>query len=138
MRTMVMSAVGIGLLASGCSLYSSSSAPAPAQARLAVDARASVSVSLTSAQAQMVRTYIGNASPRRRGRNGGLPPGIAKNLSRGKSIPPGIARQYLPAQLRQELPVLPSGLEYLVVAGKLLLVEAATQVIRDVLLDTLA
>lgn len=131
----LVSAVGISLLASGCGLYSSS--PPRVQAPVVVDARASVTVSLTSAQAQMVRAYITDSSPRGRGRNGGLPPGIAKNLSRGRAIPPGIAKQYLPANLRNQLPVLPNGLDYLVVAGKLLLVEAATQVIRDVLLDTL-
>ena len=67
-----------------------------------------------------------------------MPPGIEKNLSRGKALPPGIAKQYLPAYLVDTLPVLPTGLEYLVAAGKLLLVEAATQIIRDVLLDSVA
>ena len=89
-------------------------------------------------QAASVRAYLGSAQPengRGRGRNRGLPPGIAKNLERGKSLPPGIAKSYLPSHVIAELPRLPSGLDYVVVAGKLLLVEAATAAIHDVLLD---
>jgi hypothetical protein len=72
-----------------------------------------------------------------RGRNGGLPPGIAKNLERGKPLPPGIAKQYLPASVLVELPRPADGLEYVVVAGKLLLVHVATQVVHDILVDVL-
>ena len=70
------------------------------------------------------------------GRNG-LPPGIAKNLARGKSLPPGIAKQYLPDGLRRELPAPPTGYERIIVDGKILLVEIATQVIHDVLTDAI-
>jgi len=65
----------------------------------------------------------------------GLPPGIAKNLARGKPLPPGIAKQSLPYDLRRELPPPPTGYERIVVAGKILLVEIATQVVHDVLTE---
>jgi hypothetical protein len=92
---------------------------------------------LTAEDAAFVRAYYGQDSGRGngRGRSGGLPPGIAKNLERGKPLPPGIAKQYLPTDLIRRLPPLDRGLEYVVVAGKLLLVEAATQVVRQVLLE---
>lgn len=64
-----------------------------------------------------------------------LPPGIAKNLQRGKPLPPGIAKQVLPAGLIKVLPPAPRGFERIVVDGKVLLVEVATQVIHDVLED---
>jgi hypothetical protein len=51
-------------------------------------------------------------------------------------MPPGIAKQHLPVDLVTHLPSAPSGLEYLVVAGKLLLVDIATQVVREVLLES--
>jgi hypothetical protein len=92
---------------------------------------------LTAEQAAFVRAYYDAGGPGRgvgRG-NKGLPPGIAKNLQRGKALPPGIARQYLPSDLLRRLPAVPIGLEYVVAAGKLLLVETATQVIREILLD---
>ncbi len=65
----------------------------------------------------------------------GLPPGIAKNLQRGKPLPPGIAKQSLPSGLTTLLPAPPKGFERIEVAGKILLVEIATQVIHDVLED---
>ena len=65
----------------------------------------------------------------------GLPPGIAKNLERGKSLPPGIAKQHLPNDLQSTLPKTPDGYERIIVDGKILLIEIATQVVRDVLTD---
>jgi hypothetical protein len=74
------------------------------------------------------------------GMSGGLsalPPGIAKNLQRGKPLPPGIAKQVLPSALVNTLPREPEGYERIIVAGKILLVEIATQVIVDVITDVL-
>jgi Ni/Co efflux regulator RcnB len=65
----------------------------------------------------------------------GLPPGIAKNLARGKPLPPGIAKKQLPDGLRQLLPAPPHGYERIIVDGKVLLVEIATRVIHDILVD---
>jgi len=67
----------------------------------------------------------------------GLPPGIAKNLARGKSLPPGIARNYLPDALRHVLPEPPHGHERIIVDGNVLLVEIATGIIHDVLMDVI-
>ena len=64
-----------------------------------------------------------------------LPPGIAKNLARGKPLPPGIAKQRLPGDLVSRLPPVHPGYERVVVDGRVLLVEVATQVIHDVLMD---
>lgn len=130
--------VGLSLLAVGCST-SPATRPAPQRTTLAVPTSATVtagvSITLSADQAARVRPYLQSEAPRGRGRSGGLPPGIVKNLERGKALPPGLAKGYLPAQVVSTLPRLPQGLDYVVVAGKLLLVEAATQVIRDVLLD---
>ena len=65
----------------------------------------------------------------------GLPPGIAKNYARGKPLPPGIAKQYLPDGLRDLLPKLPHGYERVIIDGKVLLIEIATRVIHDILVD---
>ena len=67
----------------------------------------------------------------------GMPPGIAKNLARGKPLPPGIAKQYLPVGLRDLLPAAPHGYERIMVDGKVLLVEIATRVIHDILTDVI-
>ncbi len=62
----------------------------------------------------------------------GLPPGIARNLERGKPLPPGIAKRYLPADLRGRLPDYP-GHEILIVDRDVLLVSIATGLIVDIL-----
>ena len=126
----------LALLLSACA---SSGPPPPVPTRTTAVTRPAVTVvTLTAEDAAFVRAYYGNQGPRGngRGRGGGLPPGIARNLERGKPVPPGIAKQYLPTDLVRRLPALERGLEYVVVAGKLLLVETATQVVRQVLLET--
>jgi hypothetical protein len=75
-----------------------------------------------------------NKNHKDKGKNS-LPPGIAKNLQRGKPLPPGIAKQSLPAGLLVSLPAAPKGYERIIVGGKVLLVEIATQVIHDILED---
>lgn len=137
----------LGLLAAaGCSssggIYPQRpSAAATVSGPALAPARVSVTVTLTAEQTAAVRSYYSRSNPGSRGRgNGrgnGLPPGIAKNLARGKPLPPGIAMQTLPRDLVVTLPRLGNGLEYVVAAGKLLLVETATQVVRQVLIDAL-
>jgi len=85
--------------------------------------------------------YSDHGSLSTRGKGGkkpkGLPPGIAKNLARGKPLPPGIAKQVLPQGLIALLPPVPHGYERMIVDGKVLLVEVATHVIHDILVDVI-
>ena len=80
-------------------------------------------------------SHQGNGNGNGKGKHKGLPPGIEKNLARGKPLPPGIAKRYLPDGLIKALPAPPKGYERIIVDGKVLLVEIATQVIHDVLMD---
>jgi len=66
----------------------------------------------------------------------GLPPGIARNLGRGKPLPPGIAKRYLPPDLRTQLPEY-AGYELLIADRNILLVSVASGIITDILLDVL-
>jgi hypothetical protein len=61
----------------------------------------------------------------------GLPPGIAKNYGRGKPLPPGIAKKLSPDVLAQ-LPRHP-GYEYARVGQDVVLIEAATRIVVDVI-----
>lgn len=61
-----------------------------------------------------------------------LPPGIAKNLARGKPLPPGIAKKALPASMIRELPTYPD-YEWQRCGTDLVLVQIATQVVAEVL-----
>jgi hypothetical protein len=104
---------------------------------------ADVEVTFSTRERQIIveyyRSQIDAAEPR--GKKGkkekGLPPGIAKNLARGKPLPPGIAKTRLPAELTAKLPPPPKGHEVVIVDGRVLLVEIATQVIRDKLEDVI-
>ncbi len=77
----------------------------------------------------------GKGKGKGKGKARGLPPGIAKNLRRGKPLPPGIAKQHFPHGLIDLLPPAPRGHERIIVGGKILLVEIATQIIHDVMID---
>lgn len=102
-------------------------------------AEVSVGVVFADDETSIIATWYrdhGNASRKRGGKKKkGLPPGIAKNLARGKPLPPGIAKKYLPDGLRDALPPPPKGYERIIVDGKVLLVEIASRVIHDMLVD---
>jgi Ni/Co efflux regulator RcnB len=101
-----------------------------------------VSVAFSDAEVRIISAWYDDHRPTKDRKSGkakgnGLPPGIAKNLARGKSLPPGIAMQNLPDGLRHSLPAPPDGYERIIVDGKILLVEVATKVIHDVLMDVM-
>ena len=63
-----------------------------------------------------------------------LPPGVAKNLGRGKPLPPGIAKKAVPSPMLKHLPR-HGGYEWRVVGSDLVLVAIASGVVADVLLN---
>jgi hypothetical protein len=111
------------------------SAPADAQSPKSKKAQGgppkaeqTVSVLFGSAAEREIRSYFQTnpMTPQ------GLPPGIAKNLARGKPLPPGIAKRAVPGGLRTRLPSYP-GHEVIIVDRDVILVDIATQVIVDIL-----
>lgn len=63
-----------------------------------------------------------------------LPPGIRKNLQRGKPLPPGIAKQQLDSRLASRLPYY-DGYEWLRVGTDLVQVSVSTGLVNEVLND---
>lgn len=61
-----------------------------------------------------------------------LPPGIAKNLARGKPLPPGIAKKTVPASMLGQLPNYP-GYEWRVVGDDLVLVALSTAIVTSII-----
>ena len=53
-----------------------------------------------------------------------LPPGIAKNLARGKPLPPGIARTRVPDAVLVQLPWRPPGYTFFLVGDRIVLLNA--------------
>jgi len=98
-----------------------------------------VDVRFSNGELSIIRAYYEQhpTTERKKKNHRSLPPGIARNLNRGKSLPPGIAKQALPGALVKQLPPVRDGYERVVIDGKVLLVEVATQVIHDVLADVI-
>lgn len=61
-----------------------------------------------------------------------LPPGIAKNLARGKPLPPGIAKKAVPRSMLDQLPYYP-GYEWRVVGDDLVLVALSTAIVTSII-----
>ena len=61
-----------------------------------------------------------------------LPPGIAKNVARGKPLPPGIAKKALPADLLRIAPKVPADTSFSIVG------EAVVALRGGVVIDILA
>jgi hypothetical protein len=61
-----------------------------------------------------------------------LPPGIQKNLARGKPIPPGLQARAVPGALLQQLPYR-SGYEWRSYGTNLVLVQVATGLVEEIL-----
>ncbi|MGP8288924.1 anti-virulence regulator CigR family protein [Vreelandella zhanjiangensis] len=64
-----------------------------------------------------------------------LPPGIQRQLERGKPLPPGIAKRF-DRSIATRLPSYP-GYEWEYVGNDVVLIEAATRVVVDILVDAL-
>ncbi|WP_017892578.1 anti-virulence regulator CigR family protein [Serratia sp. S4] len=61
-----------------------------------------------------------------------LPPGIAKNLARGKPLPPGIAKKMVPSSMLRDLPYYP-GYEWRIAGDDLVLVALSTALVASVI-----
>ncbi len=91
---------------------------------------------ITAAALNIIHDFIRRNGVQVFGPPQGLPPGIAKNLARGKPLPPGIAKRHMPQDLLGRLKPRP-GYEWQAVDADIVLVEIATRVIVDILKDIL-
>lgn len=101
--------------------------------RASADVEATASVTLTKAMQLEIRDFYAHRAPT--GAEA-LPPGIRRRLARGKPLPPGIAKRFAPDGLRSRLH-LPDGYALVEVGLDVLLVEVATNVIHDKLMDVI-
>ena len=86
----------------------------------------------------------GKGKGKGKGKSGQLPPGLAKRsqlppgLAKRKSLPPGLQRQALPDDLKASLPPPATGTERVLVDGRAVLIEKATNKVLDILEDVIA
>lgn len=123
-------------------------------------AKESIEIAFTAAERALVREYFGHAGDGYQGqaskRNDGkgnkgkkdqkgmpaglakresLPPGLQRQLDKNGALPPGLQKKALPSGLQSRLPPAPRGYERVIVDTNVLLVEAATGVVRDIIAD---
>ena len=96
--------------------------------RGAGNARVTVVGSISQAEARRIARELGLSGFRP------LPPGIARNLARGKALPPGIARQYPPESMLVRLPRLPD-YEWHIAGKDLVLIAVGTLIVADIIFD---
>ena len=77
----------------------------------------------------------GKKNKNAKGKSGELPPGLQKHLEKYGTLPPGLAKKELPPGLAKRLGSTRSGLERLIVGDDVMLVEAATGVVLDIIKD---
>jgi hypothetical protein len=106
-------------------MTASADAQGKARAKPASGGKSHVKVDPGSeAEIRIIREYfsVGSRKPE------SLPPGIAKNLARGKPMPPGIAKKQVPDDLIILLPARP-GARWLIAGDVVLLVDAGDLIV---------
>ena len=120
----------IGLMQSSCAemgIYS----PGPqgfGGGRSASEPQVSIGVGISVGEARRMAVGHGLTGMR------GLPPGIQKNLLRGKPLPPGIARHMVPQRMLAGLPEFPDQ-EWRIAGRDLILIAIGTLIVVDILED---
>ncbi|MCP5269300.1 MAG: hypothetical protein H6943_09710 [Zoogloeaceae bacterium] len=99
----------------------------------AEDSTSATSLVSAGISAQIARQYALDAGIKSGGYKP-LPPGIRKNLARGKPLPPGIAKRSAPSAMLGQLPGHP-GYEWQMAGTDLVLVQVGTAIVADVLKD---
>lgn len=89
---------------------------------------------IAAATAALIQSFFAGDLPSGYVKPEPLPPGIRKNLARGKPLPPGIAKRALPEPLLAKLPHL-DGYRYYSVGRDVALVSVATGIVADILKD---
>lgn len=133
--TIATAALGFGLIApesaeaQGRGRGNGNSRPAASTPSTSVTASVSISVG----DIAIIRDFY--ASQPARGVET-LPPGIRRNLARGKPLPPGIAKRSPPQGLQSRIAI-PESFEIVEVGLDVFLVEVATGLIHDALMDVI-
>lgn len=121
----------LALVLTGCAELGLPTSQPPVNGRVVVQngpGGTAVSATLTVGEARRLAIKHGVTGYR------GLPPGIQRNLARGKPIPPGIARQMVPSNMLGEMPAV-SGHEWRVAGRDLILVAIGTLIVVEILND---
>lgn len=148
----------IGVLAIVMIMAIDGPASAQSSGTHAITGDEAMDVVFTTVEKRLIREYYGERHRERRQDDGGksgrknkknkgmppglakkesLPPGLARQLQRNGKLPPGLEKRRLPRDLETRLPPRDRRFERVVVDNDVVLIEAATNVVLDVLVDVL-
>lgn len=97
-----------------------------------------VRVVFTDQDRQLIRDYYRvnyRNLPPGLAKQGKVPPGHAKRLYRGESLPPGLEWRYLPENLERRLSRLPDDYVRITIGGDIAIMNVRTRVVMDLVED---
>lgn len=117
------------LTASGC-------VAAGTSGRVVVEGeRGVLDIAFSDGDRYLIRDYYRSRLPPGLAKKNKLPPGLHKHIVRHGYLPPGLEGQRLDRELEGRLAPLPAGYERLRVGANVLLVDAATRLVLDLITD---
>jgi hypothetical protein len=103
------------------------------------DRNTRISVGFSTRDRELIRDYYARhrAKPLPPGlaKRERLPPGLERQLRKGGQLPPGLRGRGLPRELEHRLSPLPDGYARVIVGGRIVLQNAGTRVVVDVIQD---
>ena len=100
-----------------------------------------VKVAFSDNDRRFIHRYYRNKKLNRKGLPPGLakketlPPGLQKQLKKNGKLPPGLAKRSLPSELEERLSPIPRGYVRLKVGSNIILMNASTEEIADIIYD---
>jgi len=100
-----------------------------------------VNVAFSENDRKFIHRYYRNKKLKRKGLPPGLakkeklPPGLEKQFKKNGKLPPGLAKRSLPRELEERLSPIPGGYVRLKVGSNIILMNATTEVIADIIYD---
>ena len=97
--------------------------------------RAQVTIVFSDHDRAEIRRHFANQLPPGLAKRRQLPPGLSKQLATRGTLPPGLSGDRLPTELERRLSRLPDGYVRIRIATDVLLLDAKTRVILDMVRD---
>lgn len=125
----LVACIGVG----GCAEFGifDAGAPGPGNSSPSANSQVAVRAGISARDARRLAVAYRTTGLR------ALPPGIARNLARGKPLPPGIARQLVPQGMLSSLPDIANH-EWRIAGRDLVLIAIGTLIVVDILNDVFA
>lgn len=114
----------------GCATY-----PATSGKVVVHDKNTHIALAFSDRDRSLIREYYRHHLPPGLAKRSSLPPGLQKQVARRGQLPPGLRKERLPHELEVKLSPLPTGYIRVRIGIDVVLMNAHTQVVVDVIKD---